>query len=258
MTAVTQDLARALDPVVLARAAGIEPDDWQADLLRSDDPQIILDNSRQSGKSTITGILAYHVAAFKPPALVLLASPSLRQSQELFRKVKNAHNALGADACPVSEESALRFEFMNGSRIVCLPGTEATVRSYSAPSLVVVDEASRVPDALYDALRPMLAVSRGRLVLLSTPWGKRGFFFREWTEGGAAWKRVRVPAPDCPRITAEWLAAEREAIGDWMFRQEYMCEFVEVDDAVFNTDLVRAAVNDDLEPFFGKDFRCSS
>src|SRR5450756_2157029 len=132
MTAVAQDLAFALDPVRLARAAGIEPDDWQADLLRSEDAQIALNNARQSGKSTTTGVLAYHTAAFKPPALVLLASPSLRQSQELFRKVKDVHNALREGACPLAEESALRFEFKNGSRIVCLPGTEATVRSYSA------------------------------------------------------------------------------------------------------------------------------
>ena len=45
----------------------------------------------------------------------------------------------------------------NGSRIVGLPGREATVRGFSGVSLVVVDEASRVPDAVYGAVTPMLA-----------------------------------------------------------------------------------------------------
>jgi hypothetical protein len=257
VTGVAHDLARALDPVLLARAASIEPDPWQADLLRSDDDQTILLCSRQSGKSTTCGVLAYHVAAYRPPALILLLSPSQRQSGELFRKVKDVGRALGADACAVKEESALRIEFVNGSRIVCLPGTEATVRSYSAPTLVVIDEASRVSDELYQSVRPMLAVGHGRLVLLSTPFGKRGFFHKEWTEGGQDWKRVKVTAHDCPRISPEWLEAERETIGDWSYRQEYLVEFVELDDQVFGYDLIQQAVSAEVAPIFGG-WRCSS
>jgi hypothetical protein len=42
----------------------------------------------------------------------------------------------------------------------CLPGKEATSRGYT-PILIIIDEASRVPDDLYRAVRPMLAVSHG-------------------------------------------------------------------------------------------------
>ena len=221
------DLARALDPVRLARRVGLDPDPWQADLLRSDARQSILNCSRQSGKSTTTAVLATHEAEYRPDSLILLLSPSLRQSQELFRKVRDVRAALGADGCPVTEESALRIELRNGSRIVCLPGKEATIRGYSGVRLLVVDEASRVPDDLYQAVRPMLAVSGGRLVLLSTPFGMRGFFHHEWTEGGPSWHRVQVKAADCPRIPSAWLEAERALIGEWWYRQEYQCEFVE-------------------------------
>lgn len=249
--ALAADLALALDPVRLARRTGMEPDPWQAELLRSSAQQTILLCSRQAGKSTTTSVLALHEAQYHPPALVLLLSPSLRQSQELFRKVTEARAALGSEACPVTESSALRLELANGSRVVCLPGKESTIRGYSGVRLLVVDEASRVPDDLYQAVRPMLAVSGGRLVLLSTPFGKRGFFHHEWTEGGAGWQRVKVTAADCPRIPPAWLAAERETIGDWWYRQEYECEFVETDDQVFGYDLVTGAVSSDVQPFFG-------
>ena len=66
----------------------------------------------------------------------------------------------------------------NGSRIVGLPGMEATVRGFSAVSLMLIDEASRVDDAMYKALRPMLAVGQGDLWLMSTPCGKRGILLR--------------------------------------------------------------------------------
>jgi hypothetical protein len=256
MSRLAADLARALDPVSLSRAAGIEPDPWQADLLRSDDPQVLLNCSRQSGKSTTTGILAYHVAAYRPPALVLLLSPTQRQSGELFRKVKDVHNQLGQDATLVAEESALRVEFANGSRVVCLPGSAATVRSYSAPSLIVIDEAAQCEDELYEAIRPMLAVSHGRLVLLSAPFGRRGFFFDEWVNGGDTWKRVKVPADQCPRITPEFLTAERERRGSWYVRQEFFCEFVETDDQVFGLDLITDAITSAVKPLF-PGWRCS-
>ena len=124
------DLALALDPVLLARRAGFDPDPWQAALLRSDARQMILLCSRQAGKSSVSAFLALHEALYRPPALVLLLSPTLRQSQELFRKIKAAYGALERDVDRVAEESALRLEFTSGSRIVCLPGKEATIRGF--------------------------------------------------------------------------------------------------------------------------------
>ncbi|MGI8494360.1 MAG: terminase large subunit domain-containing protein, partial [Pyrinomonadaceae bacterium] len=201
------------DAVLMANRAGIVPDAWQSDLLQSDARQMILLCSRQSGKSTVTSILALHQAIFTPNSLILLLSPSLRQSQELFRKLQDFYNALESDLLPAAtEESALRMELSNGSRIIALPGKESTIRGFSGVSLVVVDEASRVPDELYQAIRPMLAVSGGRIILLSTPFGKRGFFHSEWTDG-VGWLRTKITANQCPRIDKDWLERERKMIG---------------------------------------------
>jgi hypothetical protein len=175
----------------------------------------------------------------------------MRQSQELFRKIKDNYARIGPLAARIEQESSLRAEFENGSRIVCLPGKESTVRGYSDASLLIIDEASRVEEDLYQAVRPMLAVSGGRLVLLSTPFGKRGFFFREWTEGGPDWWRVRITAEDCPRISSEWLSQERAKIGDWWFAQEYSCEFVDTQDQVFAYEDIMAALDPSVTPLFG-------
>jgi hypothetical protein len=150
----------------------------------------------------------------------------------------------------VVEETALRLELANGSRVVSLPGKEATVRGFSGATLLVVDEASRVPDELYFGVRPMLAVSGGSLVLLSTPFGQRGFFWHEWSEGGDDWLRVKITAEECPRIDPGWLAREREAIGDWWFAQEYRCEFKDAADQVFAQADVLRALSDEVRPLF--------
>ncbi len=246
---IANDLLMAMDPVAFARAAGIEPDDWQADVLRSSASRVLLNCSRQSGKSTITAALAVHTAIYDPGALILLLSPSLRQSQELFKKCIAVYRGAGRPVPPFAE-SAMRLELENGSRVVSLPGTETSIRGYSAVRLLVVDEAARVEDSLYMSVRPMLAVSAGRLIALSTPFGTRGWWHHEWTEGGQGWERVEVHATECPRIPTSFLAEERAAIGDWWFRQEYCCSFEESTDQVFSYDVVMGALTDDVTPLF--------
>lgn len=247
---LTGDLARALDPVRFAHSLGFEPDAWQVDVLRSAHRRILLNCARQTGKSTVTALLALHRAVYYPGSLILLVSPSLRQSSELFRKVSEWLARL--DVTPrLTEDNRLSLTLANGARVVSLPSSEATIRGFSGASLIIEDEAARVPDDLYRAVRPMLAVSGGRLVLMSTPFGKRGHFFEEWTNGGDGWQRVTVTAAACPRIPAAFLDEERRSLGEWWYRQEYECAFVETADHVFSYDLVMAAISGDVKPLFG-------
>ncbi len=246
---IADDLLLALDPVRLAEAAGIAPDDWQRDVLRSSASKFLLNVTRQGGKSTISAVLAVHDAVYRPGALVLLLAPSSRQSSELFKKVMYVYGAVGRPV-PATMESALQLTLANGSRIVALPGKEETIRGFSGVTRLIVDEAARVPDELYYAIRPMLAVSGGGLIALSTPFGKRGFFHREWTEGGPTWERVEIPATACPRISPTFLAEERRSLGDWWYRQEYCCSFEETSDQVFSYEDVMRAFDNDLTPMF--------
>src|SRR5829696_6533087 len=211
--ALTDDLRLALDRVAFAEKLGIVPHRWQEDFLRSSADRVLLNCSRQSGKSTMSPVIALHRALYYPGSLVLCLAPALRQSQELFAKIASFYRDLGRPV-PAQGERKLSLELENDSRIITLPGSEKTIRGYSGAALLLVDEASRVDDALYFAIRPMLAVSGGSLMMLSTPFGKRGVFFEEWT-GGQGWERYEVPASQCPRIPAEFLDEERAALPSW-------------------------------------------
>jgi hypothetical protein len=235
------------DPLEFAHAVGLfDLDGWQRRLLRSDADRVILNCCRQSGKSTMGGVLALHRALLRPASLVLILAPAERQAKELFGKVAEAYRALG-HPIPAESYRKLGVELANRSRIEALPGTEKTIRGFSGADLLIVDEASRVDDALYYAVRPMLAVSGGRMVMLSTPWGKRGVFYEAWTSP-EEWDRYEVAAAACPRIFEEFLEEERRALPSWVFRQEYECSFEETDDQVFTTEMIDAAVSKDVAP----------
>jgi hypothetical protein len=247
MPSVRDDLVHALNPSLWAsEALGFDSDPWQKDVLDSMAKKILLNCSRQSGKSSVSSILALHTALFRPGGLVLMVSPSLRQSSELFRKFLGYLDLL-PDMPARNEDTKLSLKLKNGSRVVSLPGSEGTIRGYSSVNLLIVDEAARVVDDLYFAIKPMLAVSGGRLLALSTPFGKRGWFFDEWCEG-EGWQQHMIRATDCPRISKAFLDGERRSMPTAWFDAEYMCEFTETLDSVFSFDQVMGAVAEDVEP----------
>jgi hypothetical protein len=246
---VEEELARR-DPVELARTCGVEPDPWQAEFLRSSSSRVLLNCSRQAGKSTTTALKSLHKALYAPGSLVLCLGPAERQAKEFFGKVSNFYRALGHKPSADSERK-LGMELENGSRIEALPGSEKTIRGFSKVALLILDEAARIDDALYYAVRPMLAVSGGELMMLSSPYGKRGVFYEQWENGGPAWQRFEVTAHDVPRITPDFLAEERMALPARVFRQEYECSFEETEDSLFSHEEVRGAMTDEVTPLFG-------
>jgi hypothetical protein len=251
----TDDPERRLSPgvpdaVEFARTQlGLIPDDRQCEVLRSTAKRGILNCTRQWGKSTVAAAKALHRAFATPRCLVLVASPGERQSAEWMRKAGDMLARMGI-ARRGDGDNSISLLLPNQSRIVGLPGTEATVRGFSAVSMLLIDEASRVDDAMYKALRPMLAVGDGDLWLMSTPNGKQGFFYESWEHGGDNWLRVRVPATECPRISKKFLEEQRSVIGDAWFRQEHLCEFVDGTVGVFDRDVVERAIDDDVEPLW--------
>lgn len=237
----------------------MEPDAWQERVLRSGAGRLLLCCSRQSGKSTVTAALALHAALRRDGALVLLLAPSLRQSREIHAKCQAllAANSPGLGSWGRAKRRT-RDEIVlgHGSRVLALPGAEATLRGFSGPGLIAMDEASRIPDELYAAARPMLAVGRGRLVALSTPFGRQGWFWREWASG-TGWERHEAPWTECPRITPEFIAGERASLGESWVEQEYGCGFGAMTGLVypgFSRALADGPRTDPGEPVGGIDF----
>jgi hypothetical protein len=222
-------------------------DEKQAEVLRSTHSRGILNCSRQWGKSSVTAVKAIHRAYTRPDSMVLVAAPSRRQSGEFLHKAEVMMRQAGM---PVKGDgyNELSLVFPNGSRIVGLPGKEGTVRGFSAVSLMIIDEASRVTDEMYAALRPMLAVGDGDLWLMSTPLGKRGFFYEAWALGGEDWFRVKATGPECSRISKSFLAEELATHGEDHYRQEFLGEFLESASGVFSRELLEQALDDDVKP----------
>ena len=251
MRAAVADLRRALDPVLLAQAVGIDPHPYQAAVLRSPSRQLILNWARQAGKSTATAVLPLHVAIYQPKSLSLILAPGDRQAGLLLDKVHAFLLALGWQPTPTEKDNTRLLRLANGSEVWALPGKDGTIRGFSGVDLLVIDEAARTDDALYYAVRPMLAASGGRIVLLSTPFGDRGFFHAVWTSGGDAWERHEVPVGMVPHIDPAFVEQERRELPPQWFSQEYLCAFLPSVNQFFASDVIESLVSGDVAPLFG-------
>jgi hypothetical protein len=247
---ISRALAYALDPVLWSRdVVGWTPDPWQASLLHSQAPQLALCCGRQVGKSSVVAVLASHTAVFNDDALIILIAPSQRQSRELAIKVGSFLGSIEPHE-ELEEQNKLSIRLASTrSRIVALPGHDPkTIRGFSAPRLIVIDEAAFVLDETYAALMPMLAASpEGKIALLSTPFLQQGFFYEAW-HGSGNWERYEVPSRDCPRISAAWLE-ERRREDPLKFAREYECSWSAGADCLFSDELLDRITRDDYELF---------
>jgi len=223
MPDLVADLIAAVDPVTFARRCQVEPYTWQVDALRSTAPRECWVVGRQCGKSTAGSLLAVHTANYRPRSTTLLVSPGQRQSGELMAKAKHYYRLLGKPAGTISD-AATTLETETGSRIIAVPGGTggATVRAYSA-DLILVDEAAQVDDATWTAIRPMVAATGGRIILLSTPWGREGFFADAATGATPGWVVRRISAEDI--LDPAFLATERASMSAADYEREYRTSF---------------------------------
>ncbi len=273
------DLTSSISPAQLLTELHMEPFVWQKEALDARHKRILVKAARQSGKSSISAGMGHHTARFIDNSLTLIVSPSEQQSKETMKKVDELISR-DPEADLVGNASFEKV-YANGSRILALPGTERSVRGYSAPRLIIMDEASRIEDATYKAVRPMLTGNpEAVLIAVTTPFGKIGWFYDEWTSSNR-WHKIAVqPAwtlndertqvvPDIPeeefisrmrqegvsgyyspRHTQEFLQEELETMDWWWWEQEYGCEFLDEGFSPFDMRAVRDAF-DDVDLMFG-------
>jgi hypothetical protein len=180
-----------------------------------------------------------------PESVVILISRSQDQSDELFGKVMKLYDNLGR---PVSAKRELVSEIVltNDSRIVALPNNPETVRGYSDVSLLIIDEASRVPQSVMVATMPMIMASQGDVMMLSTPAGRSNYSYEQWLDPDGNWEKIMAKAAECPRFDPEMLSQLRHDMGPTMAAQEFDCEFLRDDQQVFSQESIDAAFASDL------------
>ncbi len=237
-------------------ALGFLPDVQQARLLETRNRFVILNCHRQWGKTTVTAVRAVYQAVQQEKQLIVIVSPTMRQSRALASRCREFASRLGL---PLRTDgtTAGSIVFPNGSTILPLPAHPDKLRGFTA-NLLVIDEAARVRDEVYSAATPMLATTRGDLWLLSTPKGRSGFFYEEWMAKDTAqhpWLRISGPVSESKgRMDEGFLATERRRKTAEQFAEEYDCSFLTAGRNVFQEEWLERSFTPDV-PIFDENSR---
>lgn len=234
--------AMPVSRIDFAHRVGFHPQGWQVAALESESDRMIFNVTRQGGKSSTAAVIALHETATVSESLVLIAARDESKSKEMLRKIRRFCSGLSHR---LIAESKTAVEFANGSRILALCGAEGAARGFSAASVVIIDEGARVSIELLDAISPTLAVKEGRLIVLSTPFGKRGFFYDLW-RGDNSWEKYMALCTECPWLSPRFLEGERERMTEAQFGQEYLCEFRETEESAFSYSDIEAAFQESV------------
>ena len=277
-----KELALGISLNAYLHHVGFKPFPWQEAVAKSGKKRVILNCGRQSGKSTFVSSKPCHTARFYPGSLSSVIAPTEDQANEDMMKIKDfiAHDP---DYPELVRDGGGLLELSNRSRIKIVIATDKAARGYSKPKCIMMDEASRIPDVVYKSgVRPMLTGNPDcDLYLLSTPYGQEGFFYNAWISEAGIWDKYEVRSPwDAdienpdrlvPAMPEEEFREDRatkgihgfysprhadyqeqnenlQEMGVREYRQEYCCEFVETNAAVFSYQDLHRLFDNKVKP----------
>ena len=246
MSVLAEDLRRAIDPPALAESVGVKLHRWQKKLIRSNDRRIALVAPRGAGKSLALSILGLHQALYRPQSISLVLSASENQARICFDYAARAYRRMSE---PVAADAFNKrsLELSNGSRFFVVAASAHTARGYHS-DVLRLDEAAFIDEAVIEAILPSIAVTEGRIVLSSTPNGKRGTFASIFLGSDPAWSRWKI-TPEESGIRQEAIEEFARLKGEDLARQEFGCEFLDSDRQAFASDWIDRALEKRIEPW---------
>lgn len=203
-------------------------DPWQKEFLETKgDKQLCC--GRQIGKSIICSKDAGDYALENPGKTILMIAPTERQAYALFSKTldyiscKDAKQIMKGKNRPTKT----RLKLKNKSVIWCLPtGLNGIGIRFLTVDRLYADEASRIPEDVWEAVTPMLVTTGGDMILLSTPFGTQGYFYDVLINKNNAFKsftRFRLDTETVlknRKICDTWTKMQREKALDHIAREK--------------------------------------
>jgi len=230
---------------------GEEPFDYQENFMDADSDRKAFVSGRRVGKSRTAGWLALWKAVTFSGAEVLVTAKAKRQSMEMFNQIsKEIKNSRASrDQWGVVNETRTEIQFDNSSRILALPvGRDGSnIRGYGGQNnMIIVDEAAFIADEIFQQVfSPMMAVGDGDFILLSTPFGKKGFLYERFNDED--WYTMQVPTSANPLVDEEFIEEQRRNLTNTQFKQEILGQFVESADSFFTRDELMSCAREDVE-----------
>ena len=232
----------------------IQLDDWQENVLKAKG-NIVLCTGRQVGKTTIMSRKACHYMMDNKNSNIIIVSLTEDQAKliivmmlDFFEKTNRRMICRGKKK-PTQNKLFLN----NGSSAIARPvgNTGDSMRGFTG-NVLIIDEASRMPDLIWAASRPTLLTTSGEIWMCSTPHGKTGYFWEAFQNKNGRYEVFHISSEEVITnrpITDGWseeqrvkgiefLDRERTDMSELQYGQEYLGLFLDDLRAYFPDHLI--------------------
>lgn len=198
---------------------------WQQNVINDPARFKVIAAGRRCGKTHFAAVTLILAALDGRPGGVMYVGPTQGLARDLMW---DKLFELAGDIIEASNVNNLEVTLSGGNKIA-LKGSDRpdTLRGYSLKHLVL-DEFAFHKDGVFDTiLRPALADRKGSALFISTPEGRNGFYdvYMNGEAGKTGWKSWHLTSHDNPLIDPEELAAAKETMAGWQYRQEFEASF---------------------------------
>lgn len=217
----------------------IQLDEWQKEILNTKG-NICLRAGRQVGKSTIIAIKAAKFALENPNKTIMVISKTERQAELLFSKILFNINQIERNEISKGKDRPTKhkIQLKNKSVIHCLPTGETGfgIMGYTI-DLLIADEAAWIPEEVWNSLIPSMAITKGNIWVLSTPYLKEGYFYKCFSD--PTFTTFHTTSEKCPRRDDVFLAHEKATLTEAQYSQMYLGEFMDEFLRFFPEELIK-------------------
>jgi phage terminase large subunit len=248
-------------PRFVREVIGVEPDPWQLQVLKwrqEGERRISIRSGHGVGKTSLASWLMLHqIICWLPQKTVVTAPTSAQLFDAMMSELKTNIQKLPKPLQGLFDIKGDRITLIGApdesfisARTSRAEQPEALQGIHAEHVLLIVDEASGVPEQVFEAAAGSMSGSSACTLLLGNPVRGSGFFYNTHNGQSGNWKTLRVSCVDSPRVSKEYVEemAHRYGEDSNAFRVRVLGEFPKSDDdTVISLELVESAINRDVE-----------
>ena len=251
------------DPTLFVKSMlGAEPDEWQSEVMAAvarRDRGVSIRSGHGVGKTSCLSWLALWWIAVHYNAKVVITAPTsaqlhdallpeakswLQQAPEEFKEMFNVRS----DRIELLADPQRNFISARTSRA---EKPDALQGVHAEHVLLICDEASGVPEQVYEAAGGSMSAHHATMVLAGNPVRSTGYFYDTFHKLAERWNTFHVSCEDTPRVSNEYIEECRLRYGEESntYRVRVLGKFPRGDDdTVIPQELISAAISRDVEP----------
>ena len=240
---------------------GVKPLPYQAEFLEaiaSGERKISVRSGHGTGKSTAASwAMLWYFLMHYPNKVVVTAPTSSQLFDALFAEMKRWINELPPHLQSVLnvksdrvEHNSAPSEMFISARTSRAETPEALAGVHSEHVMLVVDEASGVPEKVFEAAAGSMSGHNATTIMLSNPTRSSGTFYESQTRMASSWWTRRWSCVDSPLVSDEFVDEMRMRYGEESnaFRIRVLGEFpLADDDTIIPFHLAEAAQHRDVQ-----------